>query len=389
MNDLAVFSIYTVNYPLLTLHAQEGAFHRLIIMLHSNFHTNIIGTQKCVYRHPSLGNLDRTQVSETVSFSPLQDRFDSNNQRGFPIAVYNQTTPAFIQCIISRVMSIIQCTAFRTPSGSVVSINFNKRNSKHLGIGFKKFFEFSIRNPADFSIGFLIKLTSSTFEVFKFLNSNKSIMFFGKIYNLFSDLPASGFNKIRLTMLKPFKMLPCFMRAFISKTLKVCSSYLIFSLPYSDVSSKIKLFNNFGSFSIKNSSRSESRRTDVNAKNISLVDFWLGKLLFKNNRNPTIFQNGNIIKTPTVFKKIIESLKLSICSDGYSNGIFRKISDFKTRISSLSFNISKPPLIKANGTFSKFMSFIQNIFSAFPNIFTGFLNNIAWQKGGISYVQIC
>lgn len=355
-------------------------------MLHSNFNTNVIGTQKSVYRDSSLGNLDRTQVSETVSFVPLQDRFDSDNKACLPVAVHNQTTPALIQRIVSRLMPRVQCTAFRAPFGSVVSVNFVKRYLKHFAIGFEEFLKLAVGNSVDFLIGFLVKPASPPFEIFKFLDRNISIVSFSQIYNLFGNLAASCLDEIRLIAFKLFKALSCPVRAFVSKAFELSSSFNISSLPYGNIPAEVKLLDDFGSFGIENSNGGEGRRTDVNAKNIPLAGFWLDKFLFKNNGYSAVSQKRDVIKSPTIAQKGIESLELPVCSDGYGKRLLGRIGDFKAGVSSFSFNISKPSLIEADRAFDKLMTVIQNIFSAFPNILTGFLDNIAWQEGGFSYV---
>jgi len=366
------------------------AFHMLIVMLHSNFRINVIGTQKSVYWGSGLGNLDRTQNSEFVSLIPLQDRFYSDSQRGFPIAIHNQTTLAFIQSIVSRMMPVIQCTAFMAPFRSVISINFIKRYLKHLAIRFKKFLELSIRNSIDFSISFLVKISSFASKILQFLNRNVSIIKFGKTNDFFSNLATSSFDKIKLFMFKPFKMLFRSMRTFISKTQKSCSFFQISSLPYCNITTKIKLFNNLRSFNVKNSSRSKSRRSYINTNNISLVDFLFLEFLFKNNRNSTIFQNRNVVKYPSILKKRIKSLKLFIGSYRNNKVFLRSICNFEARVSSFGLNKSKPSLVKANRTVIDFKAIVKSItfyvFSTFPNVFSCFLNYITWQERGLSYV---
>jgi len=53
--------------------------------MHSIVQTNIIGTQKSVYRDSSLGNLDRNIWVRDMH--PLQERFYSNSKASFPIAI--------------------------------------------------------------------------------------------------------------------------------------------------------------------------------------------------------------------------------------------------------------------------------------------------------------
>ena len=51
--------------------------------MHSTNINTVIGTQKCVYTHSCLGNLDRTQIGEIMRFVPLQDRFYSNRRYNY------------------------------------------------------------------------------------------------------------------------------------------------------------------------------------------------------------------------------------------------------------------------------------------------------------------
>lgn len=352
-------------------------FHRNLVQ------TNRIWTQEPVYQDSSLGNLDRTQVGEIVSF-PLQDRFNSDGKARFSVTVYSHTTLlAFIQCIISRLMSIIHCTAVRTPFRSVVSINLIKGDLKHFAIRFKEFFEFSIRYSINLSVGFFVKLSFSAFQILQFFNRNISIIRLSKINNFFGNLTASCLNKIELFMLKPFKTLLRPTRTFVSKALKMCSSFKISSLHFSNIFSKINLFDNFGSLDIKDSYRSKDRRTYIHTDNIFLVNFWFDKSFFKNNRYSTIFQKRNIMKNPFIIKKESKSFKLSVGFDRNYKRFIRRIGNLKTRISSFRVDVFEPSFIKTN------RSILKSVFyclSLSPNIFSGFLNNIRWQKGGFSYV---
>jgi len=355
--------------------------------MHSTNINTVIGTQKCVYTHSCLGNLDRTQIGEIVRFVPLQDRFYSNSQRGFPVAVHSLTTqPTFIDGIVFSSVPPIDCTAVGTPFRSVVSINLIKRDLEHLRVGFKKPYKPTIRNPANFLVGFFVKLPLPPSNIFQFLNRNVGVIGFSKIYDFFSNLTTSCLNKIKLLMSDSFKTLSCPMRAIVSETFKIISSSCKSLLLYGNIFAKIELLNNFRSRGIENSNTGEGRRTNIDPNNTPLIYFCFGELFFKNNGNPTVLENGNIVKKPSILYKSVKSSELLIGFNRNHNVFSGGISNFKTRVSPFRFNVFKPSLVKTDGTSGKMLSVVQNVFSVFPNIFPCFLNNIRGQEGGFTYV---
>ena len=357
----------------------------MIIMLHSNDITNGIGTQKCVYRHSNLGNLDRTQIGEIVSFSPLQDRFYSDGKACLSIAVNFKTTFAFIQGVISRMMSIVHCTAANTPFGRVVSINFVKRYLEHFGVGFKELLEFAVRDSVDFLVGFFVKLSFSAAQVLQFLNSNISTIRLGKVYNFFSDLTASCLDKVSLFSFELTKASSRSMRTFIRKTFEIIPSLYKSPLSFSNIPTKVKLPDNFGSLGIKHAHSSKSGRADVDTKNISLAKFGLLEFLFKNNRDSSVLQERYVVKNPSIRKKKSKPFKLVVSSDRNHKGLFWRVGNLKAWIVSFGLNILEPSFIETNRTLSKLASFAHNIFSALPNVLTSFLNNVTWKARGFAY----
>lgn len=352
-------------------------------MLHSNVgQTNCIWTHEPVYRDSPVGNLGKIRNSEFVIL-PLQQRFHSNSEGCLSIAVHNLTAYlAFIQGIVPRVVPIIDCTAGRTPLGSMVSINFFERDTKHFSIRKKEFLELAIRNPVDFSIGIFSESSSFDSDILEFLNRYGCIISLGKIDNLLGNLTAPCLNKIELFMFKFSKALLCFPRTIISKALEFGFSFKIFSLSLSDIPSKVKLFDYSRSLDVKDRNSGESGTANINSKNIFLIDFWMGESLFKSNRDSAVFQKGDSIKQPAVIKERFEPLELPVHSNRDEQFLLRGVSDAEDGIISLGRSELEPSLVQSNGAVPKP---IPEFFSALPNILSGFLDNITWEKRGLAY----
>ncbi|QLJ52323.1 MAG: hypothetical protein Sv326_0148 [Candidatus Fermentimicrarchaeum limneticum] len=353
-------------------------------MLHSNVgQTNCIWTQKPVYRDSPVGNLGKIRNSEFVIL-PLQQRFYSNSKGCLSIAIHNLTAYlTFIQGIVSRVVPVIHCTAGRTPLGGMVSINFSERDTKHFSIRAKEFLELAVRNSIDFSIGFFSKSSSSASGILEFLNGYVCIISLGKIDNLLGNLTASCLDKIELFMLKVSKALLCPSRTIISKASEFGFSFKIFSLPFSNIPSKVELFNNFGSLDVKDRNSGKSGTANINTNNISLgIHSGFFKFLFKNNGDSAVFQKGDIIKQPAVIKEGFEPLELPVQSNRDEQFLLGGVSNAEDGIIPLGSSELEPSLVQSNGAVLKP---IPEFFSALPNIFSGFLNNITWEKRGLAY----
>jgi len=95
---------YVVNY----LQLKHVGIPRRLITMHSTRTNLVIETQKSVYRDSRPGNLDKINVSETLR-SPLQDRFHSDSQRGFPVAVHDLLAfPAFVDGVNHCIKRLMQ-----------------------------------------------------------------------------------------------------------------------------------------------------------------------------------------------------------------------------------------------------------------------------------------
>ncbi len=366
-----------VNYPAL----KSGAFHQRFSIMHSTTDNPIIWTEELVYSNSSTGKLGE-KVDETLIEFPHQSRFDSDSQRGFSITIHNHTTPAaFIDSIVIRRVSFIKCTAPGTPLRSVISINRLKRNIISKAITFNKLSELSIGNSIYISICLSIHSIFSTTNT-ELFNSDRSIIFGSKVYNFFSNLSASGLNKVCLFMFKPSQVFLSLIRTFISMTSKLCNSSFILSLPARNIPAKIKLFNHSCSSGSINCYSSESGRANINTYNISFMssNFWV--VLFNTNSNLSI-KKGNSFNVPASFKILFKSLITPINSDRNNKIFTRRIGDFKRRCSSVSHKVSEPSFIEPDRTSGKSLF---DSFSFCPNIFTSFFNNIRGQKGGLSYV---
>jgi len=367
-----------VNYHCL----KTVAFHRMVSILHSKSRTIRIWTNKPVYWDSRVGNLDKTRLGEVLR-CPLQHGFNSDSQRGFSVAVHKHTTLlTFVQSVVSRLMSIVHCTAVWTPLRSVVSVNNLKRDTVLFTIRAKKLPKAGIRDSVDFPVSLFVKFVFSPFNA-KLFNGDGDIIRLSKVQNFFDNLPASCFHKIFLFMFKPLKIFLGFSKAFIGVALKFPSAFKIFSLFLCYVPSKVKLLFHFRSLSVKDGYGGKGGRANIDTNNKPSTVHWVRKLFFKNNSNLSIPQEGDIFETPSIFKKGVKTVKLIVESNRNYKKLVRRISDFKTWIVSFRYNQFEPSFVNSNRTPLKT---IINCLSPSPNVFSSFLNDVRGQKGGFTHV---
>ena len=350
--------------------------------MHRTTQTNRIWTNEPVYWDSRVGNLDKTRFGEPLR-SPLQHGFYGDSKRGFSIAVHDHTTPlASVQSVVSRVVSIVHCTAVRTPLRSVVSINKLKGDAKLFTVRTEKLSKLGKRNAINLLIGLPAKPASpsSNAELF---NGNRGTIRLGKVNDFLDNLTASDLDKISLLVFKPLEIFLGFSRAVIGMSLKFASSLKVFSLPLGDIPTKVELLDHFRSLSIKDGNGCKRRRANIDANDKSSVIRWLGKVFFKDNGNSSISQEGDVLKIPSTFKEGIKSFKLIIEPNRNHKTLSGGIGDFKTRIAPPGFNEIEPSLVEPDGASSEIAV---DSLSLSPDILTGFLDDIGRQEGGLAYV---
>ena len=347
------------------------------------------------YGWSSLGNLDKIRFGMTLITVPLQERFHSNNKRTLPIAVHNITARlASIKSIVALIVSSVHRTTVRTPFRRVISINNTERSGEHFAMGDKERSEFGIRNAINCSSRRTVKLLFSVLRLLpfgsyvKFFNRNRGIIFPGKNNNLFCNLSASCFNKVVLVMFKSVKQFSgfIFIPSRLGKALKVGFPGKVLPLSVSNITTEIKLFFNFKSQRIINRNCCEGGRTNIYSDNVPVIIHRFRKTLFKHDRNAVVTQERDIIERPARTEERGQSIPLPVKFNRDGNRFLRRICNFKTRISSFGIDKPEPPFIKPDGT--GFES-VFNCFAFCPDVFSGFLNNIGWQIGGITNGRIC
>jgi len=257
-------------------------------------------------------------------------------------------------------------------------------NVFNMGIGNQELSELTMRDSVDFPVGFLGEPIGSDIE---FFDSDVSIIVLGKFDNLGSDLTASCLHEIGLLPTHSSQRLSCLMRTFIGKAFQFSSPCLESSLPMGNILTEIQLFDDFVFVAIENSYGSKRFRTDVKTDNNRLIGCFSNRL-FKDNDYSSTFEKGYVGELPFLSEKPIESLKSIICSYGDCEGLAFRIGNLETRILSLGLNEPKPSLVEPNRNTididsSETIPF-QNLLK-FPSVFSCFLNNIAWQEGGLPY----
>lgn len=352
--------------------------------MHSTTQKPIIWTKKPVYRDFSSGKLGK-KVGETLCSFPHQSRFDSNSAGRFPVAIDNHTALfAFVQSVVRRGMSVVHCTAVRTPLRGVVRINLVKIHSVLSTVRYKKVSELCIRNRVYLSVGSLVKLVFPASDS-KFFDGDGRIVFNRKFHDFFSNLPAASLDKVRLFVSKSIKTLLRSIRPFVSFATEQSTPIRNLTLSDSNIPTKVELFDNMVFERVKNGYRCESGRTDINTNDIPVKSVGHIELFVDGDRDFTI-ENGDSFDNPTIVKELIESIIPTIESNRDGKCFVRRIGDLKTRGCPIRCEQLEPSRVKSDRT--PFKSVLNGLAFS-PNIFSGFLNNIRRQKGGFTNVEIC
>jgi len=277
--------------------------------------TNGIWTQEFVYRNSLTGKSEDFLVERVSS---LQQGFDSDSQRCFPIAIHNLTTFALEQGIVGAV-SISQSTAVATPFGSVPTIHNVQLNVIIKTPLLKNLLELIKRNTHNGSV----ESSSFWLEFLKLFDSNIGIIFNSKFDNLFNNLPEIGFNKISLIVFNPFKLL------FSVQRLKQRSPFYNFSSLNPNLLSKICLVENFA---IRRDD-AESKIFGVGINSHNILSLWNFLLFRQVSNNLQIGSQPKSLAYPTTLNQILKSLIIPILFDWNSNSISWIQSEFNKEIS--------------------------------------------------------
>ncbi len=339
--------------------------------MHSKTQNLIIWTKKPVYRDFSSGKLGK-KVGETLSMFPHQSRFDANHMGCLPITVNNQTALfAYIQRVVRRGMSIIHCTAARTPLRCVIGINLIKIHSVLSAVRHKKVSELCVWNRVYLPVSGPVKSVFPASDS-KFLDGDGCIVFNRKFHDFFSDLTAAGLDKVELFVSKPFKTLLRLIRPFVSLAPKQSTPIRNSALPDGDISTKVKLFNNTIFEGVKNGYRGESGRTDINTDNVPADVVRSVEIFVDGDSNFTI-EKGNGFNSPTIVKELVKSIITPVKCYRNGKSFAWGVSDLETGGRSIRCEKLKPSLVKPDGT--PFKSVLNSLMFS-PDILPGFLNNI-------------
>ncbi len=202
-------------------------------MVHRTQTTNGIWTNEVVYRTSPLGNLDRNIWIEDTAI-PLQEGFDSDCQRGLPVAVADKAAFfAFEQRIVGT-MSCTQSTAAAAPFARVPTVHDVQSNiivEASLLEDLPKLIE---RNTHDSPV----ESPADSPELLEIFYSDVRIKSAGNLDYLFDNLPEVGLDKVSFVGLDATKLFLGFQR------LKQCSSLHDFFSPSPYVLAKIGLIKN-------------------------------------------------------------------------------------------------------------------------------------------------
>lgn len=266
----------------------------------------IIGTQKSVYGDLSAGKLEEVSSVRTMLF-PHQQGFDSDSQRGFPVAIDYLPTLAFEQGVVIG-MPFSQSTAVATPFARMVGINNFKYNLLVKASGFKQLLKRIERNAHDFLVE-AFSFSGKSFEVF---NRNTSIKLQSHIGDIPDNFAKPVCNKVMFPCFDFFKASFGSLASFVRKRLQFFFSFKnLFSLN-PDILSKVGLLQNF-SFRRENGN---SKALAINVYSKNILSFWQFGFFFGKIGNDLPVSSKPIgFAFPPIRKQTLESLKVPVFLD--------------------------------------------------------------------------
>lgn len=296
--------------------------------------------QRCVYRHPSIGNLGRTNLAR-VSI-PLQKEVlnQIDGSVSVPIA-FKSTGFAFEQSFSS---DLVNMSTFTALFGSMIRIDGNNINLLLNSNDIQGISEFSIRNFIDNSIDF------SSFGVSKFPSNSQILQIFdndmtdikliSKNNNLITNLEQSCPDKV---IFKSFDIPQTHQspiaESSVIDTFEFIFPNINFSSFVEDVLSEIELSQDFPSIH-----DSQSKISSININTHNIAPFLTNEISFDTNlQNPTISLNQSArLENPTIRYVTFKSLEQSIFSNRQNNSFtFDNSRQSKERGIPFSFSVSK------------------------------------------------
>ena len=281
--------------------------------MHSTIIQGFTGTQKSVYRDSTGSKLEEASLLRTMQI-PHYQRFDSNSETGFSIAVYNLPATTFKQGIVASTMPFTHSTAVSAPFTCMVGVNSCESDVLVEASGFEVGLEKQDGHPQDF----FIESSAFGLESFEVFNSNVSIIFEGKICNFSNDFTYSILDKVLFFSPKPSQRLNSFLASFISEALEFLTPEHNTLSFCPDVFAEVELLENLA-FGCKNAD-SITLTVDINSYYILSSGYPLFRTVKESDNLPITSQSISFTYPSSINQGFIP-LPVTVFPDGNTDRI--------------------------------------------------------------------
>ena len=278
-------------------------------MLRANNQT-IIGTQGCVYQHPTLRNLDRTNYC----LDSMVNRPQSDVNRGVSVGIACMSAFTFEQSPGSSV-ALADTSTLVADSAGVSWVNFNNLNLFSDSYAFDGREQLEVGYSVDLSVGFLVELAPPGPAILQLLDGDATVELLCQSDYLPSCLEALGLGEIGFVGFQLSQALSAPMRTLVSDALQFASSFIDTPLFVTDFPSHIELpeypailDNRYGC---------KVRRTHIHTED-TLPSNWFWKVFLENgldNPRAILFKEYDGLEVPPIFEEGTEPLPPTILSD--------------------------------------------------------------------------
>jgi hypothetical protein len=271
--------------------------------VHGTETESLIGTQQSVYGDWSVGKLEESTLAESV-LVPHQQRFYSDGQTRFSIAVHGVPTVALEKCVVGGVPAFSHSTAVATPFRGVVGIHNHQFDTPVETPILKVLSEQREGHPKNFPV----EPSPSRAEPLEAFNRNVGVEFDGKISNVSNDFPNPVPYKVSFSGFEPFEASIGSVAPSVCEALKPLSPSHYPLAFYPDVFPVVELLEDFPIWS-------ENRNGEAFAVHVDTEDIASagGNLFFaEKGDNLTVRSQAVSLTRPTSFNRVGVSLKVPV-----------------------------------------------------------------------------
>ncbi len=357
--------VIQVNYPPL----KRVGFPSEMFNMSRTLNNPVIGTQGCIYRHPTLRNLDRINYClDSMAIRPQSDV-----DRGIPVGIAGVTATTFEQCLCLSV-EFADTSTLIASFACIFGVNLNNLNLFSDGYVFDGGEQFEVRYSVDLPVGFFVELPSLGSTISELLNGDTAVELFCQSYNLPCSLEALGSGIVGFISFDFSQTLPRLMRTPVSNALQFAPPFVYSPLFMADFPSQIELLK-YPSI-LNNGYSCQVRRTNIYTQD-TFPSNWFREVLPENGLNypiTVLFKEHNRLKYPAIVKERDKSLPSAILSDWQSEPPTFDKSDDKHRV--FPFSLAKPVISFSKADSNFFELNIKHLLFLAPDLTPCGLDNL-------------